>query len=244
MNRCSILIPNYNHKEAIVPLLDRLAVYQLPCLIVNDGSEPGTRAVLEQQERERSWVKILHRPERGGKGAAVLSGLLHLHENGFTHAIQLDADGQHDTSDFPKFIEQSKADPSALVLGSPIYDDSAPKSRLIGRQISRFWVWVETLSFDIADPMLGYRVYPLAPAVAIARRVRLGGRMDFDPEIAVRLYWEGVPVRNVPTRIAYPVGGRSHFMMFSDNVKISWLHTRLFFGMLIRLPRLMRKRKS
>jgi glycosyltransferase involved in cell wall biosynthesis len=241
MNRFSLLIPNFNHKETIASLLDRLAVHQLPCLIVNDGSDAETRGVLEQQESVRDWVKVLHLPKQRGKGGAVLAGLFHLHEAGYTHAVQLDADGQHDPDDVPKFLQQAEAHPSALILGRPVYNPDAPKSRIIGRQISRCWVWIETLSFDIADPMLGYRVYPIGATVAVARRHRLGTRMDFDPEIAVRLYWEGTSVRNIQTRIEYPKGGRSHFLMFKDNTLISWLHTRLFFGMLIRLPRLLAK---
>ena len=241
MNRFSLLIPDFNHKETIIVLLDRLAVHRLPCLIVNDGSDAETRRVLEQQEGMHDWVKVLHLPKRRGKGGAVLAGLFHLHEAGYTHAVQLDADGQHDPDAVPKFLQQAEVCPTALILGRPVYNSAAPKSRIIGRQISRFWVWIETLSFDIADPMTGYRIYPISVTVAIARRHRLGTRMDFDPEIAVRLHWEGTPVRNIETRIEYPEGGRSHFMMFKDNALISWLHTRLFFGMLIRLPRLLAK---
>lgn len=244
MNRPAILIPDFNHKEVIGSLLDRLAVYNLPCLIVNDGSEPETRRVLEQQESERDWVRVLHLPLRRGKGGAVLAGLFWLNEAGYTHALQLDADGQHDTADVPKFLKAAETDPDALILGRPIYSADAPKSRIIGRQISRVWVWIETLSFDIADPMLGFRVYPLQATTALARKHRLGTKMDFDPEIAVRLCWRGVPIRNVDTRIAYPSGGLSHFQMIRDNVLISWLHTRLFFGMCIRLPKLLMRKKD
>lgn len=244
MNRPALLIPNFNHKDTIASLLDRLAVYRLPCLIVNDGSGPETRRVLEEQAQARDWVTLLHLPERRGKGGAVLAGLLQLHAQGYTHAVQLDADGQHDSADVPRFLAQSAAQPAALILGHPIYDADVPKARLIGRQISRFWVWVETLSFAIADPLLGFRIYPLAAAAALARRQRLGTRMDFDPEIAVRLCWDGVPIVNVATRIAYPVGGTSHFQLVRDNALITWLHTRLFFGMLIRLPRLLARRRN
>jgi len=241
MNRFSLLIPNFNHDKTIAGLLDRLARHGLPCLIVNDGSNAETRRILEQQERGRDWVNILHLPQQSGKGGAVLAGLFHLHEAGFTHAIQLDADGQHDPADVPKFLQLAEVYPTALVLGQPVYKATAPKARMIGRQISRCWVWIATLSFDIADPLTGYRVYPIGSVVAIARRHRLGRRMDFDPEIAVRLHWSGIAVKNVQTLIEYPEGGRSHFLMFKDNALISWLHTRLFFGMLLRLPKWLAK---
>ena len=68
--------------------------------------------------------------------------------------------------------------------------------------------------------------------------------MDFDPEIAVRLVWAGVPVRNVATRVRYYADGISHFALLADNARISWLHTRLVAGMLPRLPRLLARARS
>ena len=65
-------------------------------------------------------------------------------------------------------------------------------------------VWLETLSFDIVDSMCGFRVYPLAPTLALLDRQRLGPRMDFDTEILVRLHWRDVPMRWLPTRVSYP----------------------------------------
>lgn len=242
MNRTSLLIPNYNHWEAMPALLDRLAPYGLPCLIVNDGSGEKTRHVLEEQRQKHPWVDVLHLPENLGKGGAVMAGLHHLHEAGYTHALQMDADGQHDTNDVPKFLAASAAEPGALILGMPVYDASVPRGRLIGRQITRFWVWVETLSFAINDPMVGFRVYPVAAVLAVARQRKLGARMDFDPEIAVRLCWSGLPVRNLETRIQYPPGGLSNFDLLRDNVRISWMHTRLFFEMLPRLPFILLRR--
>jgi hypothetical protein len=66
--------------------------------------------------------------------------------------------------------------------------------------------------------------------------------MDFDPEIAVRLVWAGLPVVGVPTRVRYFAGGVSHFNLFRDNVCLIWLHVRLFLGMLRRLPQLLAPR--
>jgi hypothetical protein len=108
-----------------------------------------------------------------------------------------------------------------------MYDESAPKSRKFGRYITHFWVWVETFSFDIADSMCGYRIYPLEPVARIMAATRIGARMDFDTEIAVRLHWRGVPIVNIPTRVIYPQGNVSNFEMLRDNIRISWMHTRL-----------------
>jgi glycosyltransferase involved in cell wall biosynthesis len=243
INPC-LLIPIYNHKDTIAGVLDQVAPFRLPCIIVDDGSDRATRHVLAAQATQRPWVQVLHRPWNGGKGAAVQTGILRAHETGYSHALQIDADGQHDTRDIPRFLAEAEAYPHALVLGKPVFGEDAPLSRRLGRKISQFWVWVETLSWAIGDPLCGFRVYPVSRVVVCMQQKRLGCRMDFDPEIAVRLYWAGVPIRNVVTTVIYPKDGNSHFQPVRDNVLLSWLYTRLFFGMLGRMPGLLRMKQS
>ncbi|OSM49757.1 acyltransferase, partial [Aeromonas salmonicida subsp. salmonicida] len=149
------------------------------------------------------------------------------HGLGFSHALQVDADGQHDLADIPALLAEAHRDPEALISGRPVYDDSVPKGRLYGRYITHVWVWIETLSFTIKDSMCGFRVYPLAASCALLEQVALGRRMDFDTEVMVRLHWAGVAVRFVPTRVIYPADGSSHFQLWRDNRDISWMHTRL-----------------
>jgi polyprenyl-phospho-N-acetylgalactosaminyl synthase len=149
--------------------------------------------------------------------------------------VQIDADGQHDADDIPRFIEASRAAPEALVLGQPLFDGSAPKSRLWGRKVSVFWCMVETASTKIGDPLCGYRVYPVDAAVKAAAR---GLAMEFDPEIAVRLVWSGVPVVHVATRVRYlsaDEGGVSHYRGLRDTVRISVMHASLCAAGLWRL---------
>lgn len=243
INPC-VLIPIYNHKDTIAGILDQVSHTRLPCIVVDDGSDQATRHELEEQATHRPWVQVLHLPRNGGKGAAVKTGLLRAHEMGYSHALQIDADGQHDSRDIPRFLAEAEAYPKALVLGKPVFGEDAPTSRRLGRKISQFWVWVETLSLTIGDPLFGFRVYPIPTVVAFMQKKRLGARMDFDPEIAVRLYWAGVPIRNVVTTVIYPKDGSSHFQAVRDNVLLSWLHTRLFFGMLCRVPCLLLMKKS
>jgi glycosyltransferase involved in cell wall biosynthesis len=243
INPC-ILIPIYNHKDTIAHVLTHVADYRLPCIVVNDGSDHATRQVLEEQSKAQPWVQVVHRPRNGGKGEAVKTGLLYAEERGYSHALQIDADGQHNAADIPRFLAEAEAYPHALVLGKPLFGKDAPKARRLGRKLSQFCVWVETLSLTIGDPLVGFRVYPVPTVVACVRNQRLGSRMDFDPEIAVRLYWAGVPIRNVVTPVTHPKGGCSHFRMVRDNVLLSWLHTRLCFGMFWRMSQLLRMRRS
>ncbi|WP_421231924.1 MULTISPECIES: glycosyltransferase family 2 protein [Aeromonas] len=240
MNPC-ILIPCYNHAAPLAAVLARLAEFKLPCLLVDDGSEPVAAAALDALAAQHPWVSLLRHPHNQGKGGAVMTGLRRAHELGFSHALQVDADGQHDLTDLPALLAEARQHPAALVSGRPLYDDSVPKGRLYGRYITHVWVWIETLSFAIKDSMCGFRVYPLASTCALLERVALGRRMDFDTEVMVRLHWAGVPMRFVPTRVIYPVDGRSHFRLFRDNLDISWMHTRLvcrlLWDLLLRLCR-------
>ena len=243
INPC-IVIPIYNHKATIAGVLDQVAPFGLPCIIVDDGSDIATRHVLEEQEKHRPWVQVLHHLQNGGKGKAVKTGLRRADELGYSHALQIDADGQHETRDIPRFLAEAEACPQALVLGKPAFGEDAPMSRRVGRRISQWLVWVETLSLAIDDPLTGFRVYPVGAVAALMQKQRLGSYMDFDPEIAVRLYWRCVPIRNVVTAVIYPQDGSSHFRVVRDNVRLSWLYTRLFFGMLCRVPSLLRMKKS
>jgi glycosyltransferase involved in cell wall biosynthesis len=240
--RICIVIPFYNHAGAIAHVVDSLEPLGLPCFIVDDGSDASAQQALSPVAARQSWVTVLRLPQNGGKGAAVMAGCDAALAAGFTHALQIDADGQHDVADAPRLLEESRRDPAAMVSGEAVYDSSVPRSRRYGRYLTHLWVWINTLSFDIRDSMCGFRVYPLAPSCEIWRQYRIGKRMDFDTEIMVRLHWSGVRIIAVPTRVTYPRDGVSHFKMLEDNVFISRMHTRLFFGMLRRLPMLLGRR--
>ena len=221
-----LLIPIYNHKDSIRATVGRLVPHGLPIFIVDDGSDHATQQVLSELVATQPLVRLFRLPKNSGKGAAVMHGMLTAHRAGFSHALQIDADGQHDTNDVPRFVEQGKAYPAAVICGKPIYDESVPKGRLYGRYITHFWVWVETLSFAIGDSMCGFRLYPLAATCALIDSVRIPTRMDFDTAIAVRLAWRGVQFKNIATRVTYPTDGLSHFKMIRDNLRITWMHTQ------------------
>ncbi|WP_233850897.1 glycosyltransferase family 2 protein [Paraburkholderia sp. HD33-4] len=235
-----IVIPIYNHKDAIGATVANLAVHGLPIFVVDDGSDEPTQQVLAALALQYAQqMTLLRLPENGGKGAAVMAGLRAARAAGYTHALQIDADGQHDATDVPRFLDAARAEPGAVILGRPVYDDSVPKARLYGRYLTHVWVWIETLSLTIRDSMCGFRLYPLALACELIDSVRLPTRMDFDIEILVRLHWRRAAFRSIPTRVTYASDGVSHFDVLWDNVRISRSHTRLVFGMLWRLPMLL-----
>ncbi|KAF0813783.1 Undecaprenyl-phosphate mannosyltransferase [Andreprevotia sp. IGB-42] len=240
---CIAVIPVYNHEHAIGGVVSALLAHGLPVLLVDDGSSPACAAVLDQQAI-RHGVTLARHAVNQGKGAAVVTGLKLAAQQGYSHALQIDADGQHDTADVPRFLAAAQQYPLAVIAGCPVYDDTVPKGRLYGRYATHIWVWINTLSLRITDSMCGYRIYPLASTLPVLEQMKLARRMDFDPEIAVRLDWQGLRTINLPTRVHYPQDGVSHFDYLRDNVRISAMHTRLFFGMLIRLPRLLARHRA
>ena len=236
--RPMIVIPCYNHGAPLMAVLAELEqrfAEPLPCLVVDDGSDLSTRHLLEQACARYGWLTAIHLEQNQGKGRAVLAGLRHAAAQGYSHGLQLDADGQHDLSALPRLLQAAEAEPQALISGQPEYDDSVPRSRLYGRYITHVWVWIETASLAIRDSMCGFRAYPLAATLALADRVNLGARMDFDTDVMVRLFWQGVPVRFIPLRVIYPPDGLSHFDLWRDNLRISWMHTRLVCERLLTL---------
>lgn len=232
------VIPVYNHPDTVGAMVDAVCAHGLRCVLVDDGSEPRCAAVLDALA-QREAVTLVRLPRNQGKGSAIMAGLRAAQRLGHSHALQIDADGQHDAADVPRFLAQARAQPDAVICGTPLYDASVPKGRLYGRYATHVWVWINTLSLQIRDSMCGFRVYPLAPVVALIDGAALGRRMDFETEVLVRLHWRGVAIVNVPTRVIYPPGGVSHFRVWRDNLLLSRMQARLFAGMLWRSPRLL-----
>lgn len=241
--RPAVLIPVYDHESAIGTTLKEVLDYECPVLMVDDGSGESCREVLIALSNENSGrVSLLRLAQNGGKGAAVKAGLNALMADGYSHAIQIDADGQHNISDLPIFLETSKNNPECLVTGYPEFDEDVPRLRFYSRYLTHIWVWINTLSFTIRDSMCGFRVYPLPAVVKLLDQEKCGNRMDFDIEVIVRWCWRGDKIINLPTRVNYPLDGVSHFDGWKDNLLITLMHTRLFFGMLYRLPRILWRR--
>jgi glycosyltransferase involved in cell wall biosynthesis len=237
-----LLIPIYQHGSTIRGVVRSLEEYGLPCFIVNDGSDAATSAALAEIEEQFDWVEIEHQSVNRGKGVALRHGYRLAASRGFTHVIQLDADAQHETADVARFLEAARKFPDALVLGRPLFDESAPLSRVYGRRLSQGLVWLATISRDVRDPLCGFRCIPLAPTLALMDRVAMGDHMEFEPELAVRLAWEGVPVVNIDTHVRYYPDGISHFEIPRDDFRMAWLYARLTLGMLARARRLLVRR--
>ena len=230
------LIPVYRHGKTACSLVERLAAFGLPVIIVDDGNDAETKALLAECAAKTPGAALVSLEKNSGKGAALICGFKKAAELGLTHVLQIDADGQHDEGKINFFLEESAKHPDMIICGYPEFDETAPRSRVKGRKISNFWASVATLSTELKDVLCGFRVYPVNKSLRAIWFVFIDKHMGFDPEIIVRLYWNKVYPVFHPIKVIYPVGGVSNFHMVRDNIRISLMFTRLFFGMILRLP--------
>lgn len=239
MKACAV-VPHYDHVDQFSRMLPGLVAQGLPIIVVDDASPDEEFVRLRRLLAEVAPDAMLERrAENAGKGGAVMTGLKAARAAGYSHALQIDADGQHDVGDIPRFIEAGTAAPDSLICGQPVFDDSISALRYYGRFLTISLNWLETLSKDIKDGLCGFRLYPLDQVVPLIERSSPGTRMAFDPEILVRSVWTGIRLVYIPVEVRYPETGRSHFHYLRDNAEITWMHTRLIAGMLLRLPMLL-----
>lgn len=237
-----VLIPSYDTGPRVYDTVRQARARWCPVWVVVDGSSDGTAEGLQQLAAADPGLRVFVLPHNQGKGAAVLHGLQQAQAAGFTHALTMDSDGQHPAALIPAFMQASAARPEAMVLGRPVFDASAPLLRVRGRRISNAWTELETLGAGIGDALFGFRVYPVAALVQVMQASRFMRRMDFDTEAVVRLAWRGVKPLNLDAPVRYfsaEEGGVSHFRYGRDNLLLTWMHTRLVVGFLLRLPRLL-----
>lgn len=235
-NRYGILIPHYRHGSELAGLLPQLARAGLPVLVVDDGSGAETLARLRVLIDAHAWASLVERDRNGGKGAAMLTGLRLLAEQGFTHVISMDADGQHDVADLAVLHRRSRSHPDQVFSGNPVFGDDIPAVRLYGRALTNTLARLEAGCWRLRDAMCGLRLYPLAAVLPLCDALSRRPRMEFDIEILVRLCWAGKVPEFLQTRVVYPRGGHSHFRLLADNVRLVRMHLMLLAGALWHLP--------
>jgi len=232
------VIPVYRHGKTACPLAEKLAAMG-QVILVDDGNDEETKTALENCAAKTPGIFLVRLEKNSGKGAAFAKGLEKAKEQGITHALQIDADGQHDITRVRFFLEEAEKHPDMIVCGCPEFDESAPKSRVTGRKISTFWACLTTLSTEMKDALCGFRVYPVDVSLRIMKNPFVDKRMGFDAEILVRLYWKKVYPLFYPIKVIYPSDGISNFRAVRDNIRISCMFTRLCIGMIFHFPLLM-----
>ncbi len=240
MKFCAV-IPLYNHGDPALNVTRELEKVDLPVIIVDDGSDQETKEKIQEILTLFPRTHLVTLPQNQGKGGAVMSGLREAYSLGYSHALQVDADGQHDLSQLSDLLASSRDQPDYLIAGKPIFDETIPNYRKFWRRVTNTLAKIETLSGEIEDAMCGLRIYPLAETLRVLDKFKFGKRMDFDIEVFIKLHWEGVRMLFVPTKVVYPEGGVSHFRLFHDNVEITLMHIKLILGMLLRSGKLLKR---
>lgn len=240
-----LVVPHYDHAEQFATMLPELAEHALPLIVVDDASPAASFDALQRLlDGYPNTMQLIRHEVNSGKGAAVVTGFRAAQSAGYTHALQLDADGQHDVSSIRRFCEASDQYPEHIICGEPVFAGDVSKFRYYARFITLSFSWLESLSLEIRDAMCGFRMYPVDATLRVLDKSSSGMRMTFDPEVLVRALWDGIGLYFIPVAVRYPDSGKSHFRYFRDNVEISWMHTRLLAGMLLRLPKLIKRKLS
>ena len=237
-----VIMPSFNSGPLLASTVAEACSFWTPIWVVIDGSDDGSDAAVEVMARTDRGLRLLRLPSNRGKGAAVHSGLVVAQSCGFTHALVMDADGQHPADRIATFMKASLAAPDALIMGRPVFGADAPWLRVVGRRVCNVLAAVETLR-PVGDTLFGFRVYPLAPLLAVIQESRGMRRFDFDPEAVVRLAWKGMPLIHLraPVRyLAHAEGGISHFNYVRDNWLLLRMHLRLGLGTLSHMISVMR----
>ena len=245
--RFCVVMPTFNSGDMLARTVGSALCWLPDVVVVVDGSTDGSRESLRGLESKHPGLRVLEAERNRGKGAAALEGMARAAEEGFTHGIVMDSDGQHPAERIPQLVEVSRREPEAMVLGRPIFGADAPAARVYGRWVGNFFANVETLWGGVGDSLFGFRLYPLEPALRVMGSTRWGRGFDFDTELVVRLFWEGIRPMNVWVPVYYPkreAGGVTHFRYVRDNWLLAGTHCRLMLGLLPRLGKVWKWRRK
>ncbi len=215
------IIPTFNNAGTLAKVVQETVASLHDVIVVDDGSTDDTENLLAQFSETLPNVRRIRFETNRGKGAALRAGFTKAAELGFTHAITLDADGQHDPADIPEFISRIAAEPETLWIGDRILvgeQTSQPLRSSAGRKFGSFWYKFIT-GIDIRDTQCGFRVYPLRAMQVLSCK---GDRYEFEQEALVKLAWNGTYVKSVPVHLYYAPKGTavSHFRPVRDFLRI------------------------
>jgi glycosyltransferase involved in cell wall biosynthesis len=212
--RPAILIPAYESAETVGGVARDARPCGLPIVVVDDGSTDGTAT-----QAAAAGAEVVRHDANRGKGAALVTGMRHLAACGFTHALTMDADGQHLAREIPKLLAAARAEPEAIVIGTRTIGGQAVASiNLLGNRVANLAVRIAA-GRSLGDTQSGFRVYPLA---AVLRLPRCGERFEYETTVVIHAARAGVPIRSVDVDVYYPpiAERRSHYRKVVDTLRI------------------------
>ena len=230
-----VIIPTFNNAGTIADIVTRTQTYCSDVFVVLDGCTDNTQAILEALPEKPRIVVI---EKNSGKGKALKVGFRKAKEAGFAYAITLDADGQHYPEDLPSFLDASRRNPGALIVGKRLGLSSVTRSKgsKFANAFSNLWFFLQTW-VPLKDTQTGYRLYPLNKMRGLGL---LTSRYEAELELLVFSAWKGIRLVSQDVRVYYPPKEErvSHFRPFRDFARISLLNTVLcLLALIYGLPR-------
>ncbi|MCC6142344.1 MAG: glycosyltransferase family 2 protein [Candidatus Hydrogenedentes bacterium] len=216
--RIAAVVPCYNAGGRLRPVLEGLSRQLDHTLLIDDGSTDGSA-----DQADGLPVDTWFNERNLGKGSALILGftaalaLPHIEA-----VVVLDADGQHDPKELPRFVDAFYATSADLVIGSRVFDMAhVPWRSWFGNTLT---VKAVHLLFGrhIRDTQCGYRLLSRRFLEAVVRDVR-GGRYDTEMEILLKAVKEDYRIAEVPIATLYEAGNpSSHFRKVRDSARIYW----------------------
>ena len=228
MYKVCVIIPTYNNAGTIVEVISGVTAYCQDVIVVNDGSTDETASILQ---RLSTPVTLVSYPKNQGKGHALVKGFQKARELGFSHAITIDADGQHFPADIPILLNKMEEKPEAIIVGCRnLTEKNMPRQNTFANKFSNFWFRLQT-GISLPDTQSGFRLYNLK---ALRWLPLITSRYEAELELLVFAAWTGCPISSVSVRVYYPPVEKrvSHFRPVYDFFRISVLNTILCAGAL------------
>ncbi len=213
-NKILALIPAYNEASRIGAVIDGTRS-NIPVLVVDDGSTDDTAA-----RAEESGFPVLRQQPNQGKGAALRAGFSWALDNGYEAVITLDADGQHDPAEIPKFIQAYEQHSADLIIGARDFSQ-IPLVRRLANTIGR-WSFSWALGEPVRDNQSGYRLLSFRMVKAVLNSQEQG--FEFEVDMIVECVQRGYRLEWVPIRTIY-AGEKSHINPLEHSlnwIRIVW----------------------
>jgi len=215
-----IIIPVYNNPKTIKKVVKESMLLDMFVIVIDDGSDVDVSPMLDDNPN----LLILRHKKNRGKGSAILTGVTEAKKRGFEYVVSIDGDGQHYPKEVKKLLPLLRDE--VIVIGARKFEDNVPNASKFGRQFSNFWIWAESGKW-LNDTQSGFRAYP----ISILDLKLTQSRYDLEIEVLTKHLWSGRAIKEVEIEVYYPPKGTriSHFDKVKDNIRLSKIHSRLFF---------------
>ena len=196
-SRTAVVIPAFNAAHYLEAVVDTTSRF-IPCsriIVVDDGSADGTHEVAL-----RSGVTVLQHSENRGKGIALNTGILGAAEMGMDYVITMDADGQHNPLEIPRFLEKELETGADIIVGNRMADrKNMPGDRVFANRATSWFVSART-GVQIPDSQNGYRLIRTSLYTSLKIKSK---RYAAESEILIRAARSGAKVEWVPVETIY-----------------------------------------